>query len=125
MPIYTPKVLYEAYRSGFSGCIWEEHVYEELIRTSKYAYFKDGSRRIKGSGKGKLSTPYKSVLKFDKNAYIERQTTGDCVSMSTRNACDVTRAVEIDVKGDSVGGKLVKEFLKELVVLFLVQDLRF
>lgn len=78
MPIYTPKVLYEAYRNGLSGCIWEEHVYDELIRTSKYAYFKDGSRRIKGSGKGKLSTPFKSVLKFDKQAYIERQTTGDC-----------------------------------------------
>jgi hypothetical protein len=100
MPIYTPKVLYEAYRNGFSGCIWEEHVYDELIRTSKYAYFKDGSRRIKGSGKGKLSTPFKSVLKFDKQAYIERQTTGDCVSHATRNACDLTRAVEIDVKGE-------------------------
>ena len=52
------------------------------------------------SGKGKLSLPYKSVLKFDKNPYNERQTTGDCVSHGTRNACDVSRAVEIDIGGE-------------------------
>jgi len=100
MPRMTPDQLYNEYRKGFSGCLWEPHIYEELIATSKYAYFKDGAKRIKNSGKGKLSTPFKSVLKFDKNAYIERQTTGDCVSHATRNGCDVTRAVEIDIKGD-------------------------
>lgn len=101
MPSYTPTALYEAYKNGFGGCLWEQHIFDELIETSKYAYFADGAKRIKDSGKGKLSTPFKSVLKFDKDAYIERQTTGDCVSMATRNAVDVTRAVEIDVKGDS------------------------
>ena len=100
MPRMTPEQLYNEYKKGFSGCLWEQHVYDDLIATSKYAYFTDGAIRIKNSGKGKLSTPYKSVLKFDKNAYIERQTTGDCVSHATRNGCDVTRAVEIDVKGD-------------------------
>jgi hypothetical protein len=39
-------------------------------------------------------------LKFDKNPYNERQTTGDCVSHATRNACDVSRAVEIDVHNE-------------------------
>jgi intein/homing endonuclease len=78
MPRYTPKDLYEMYRQGFSGCLFEQHIYDELIETSKYAYFKDGARKTKNSGKGKLSTPYKSVLKFDKNPYNERQTTGDC-----------------------------------------------
>jgi len=92
--------LYNNYRKGFSGCLWEEHVYEQLLENSKYSYFKDGARKIKNSGKGKLSTPYKSVLKFDKNPYNERQTTGDCVSHGTRNACDVSRAVEIDVHRD-------------------------
>ena len=67
---------------------------------SKYPIFGDASKKIKSSGKGKLSTPYKSVLKFDKNPYNERQTTGDCVSHGTRNACDVSRAVEIDVNGE-------------------------
>ena len=99
MPRLTPDQLYNEYRKGFNGCLWEQHVYDELMETSKYAYFKDGARKIKNSGKGKLSTPFMSVLKFDKNAYIERQTTGDCVSHATRNGCDLTRAVEIDVKG--------------------------
>ena len=96
----TPKNLYDAYRQGYNGCLWEEHVFAELIDSSRYGYFKDGAKKIKNSGKGKLSTPFMSVLKFDKNAYIERQTTGDCVSHATRNACDITRAVEIDIKGD-------------------------
>lgn len=100
MPRLSPSDLYNNYRKGFAGCLWEEHVYNQLLENSKYAYFKEGSRKIKNSGKGKLSTPYKSVLKFDKNPYNERQTTGDCVSHGTRNACDVSRAVEIDVHRD-------------------------
>ena len=103
MPKFSPKDLYNNYKKGFSGCLWEEHVYEQLLENSKYAYFKDGSKTIKNSGKGKLSTPFKSVLKFDKNPYNERQTTGDCVSHGTRNACDVSRAVEIDVNKEREG----------------------
>lgn len=97
MPRLTPKELYDNYRKGFPGCIWEPHIFEHLMETSKYPFFGDASKRINGTGKGKLSTPYKSVLKFDKNPYNERQTTGDCVSHGTRNACDVSRAVEIDI----------------------------
>jgi hypothetical protein len=93
----SPKELYDRYRQGFSGCLWEQHIYDRLLEESKYGYFGDGAKRISGSGKGKLSVPYKSVLKFDKNPYNERQTTGDCVSHATRNACDVSRAVEIDL----------------------------
>jgi len=99
----TPDQLYNEYRKGFSGCLWEQHVFDELMNKSKYGLFGDGAKRIKNSGKGKLSIPYKSVLKFDKNPYNERQTTGDCVSHGTRNACDLTRAVEIDVHGDKEG----------------------
>lgn len=101
MPRYSPKELYDKYRHGMSGCLWEPHIFDRLLETSKYAYFTSGSRKINGSGKSKLSTPYKSVLKFDKNPYNERQTTGDCVSHGTRNACDVTRAVEIDIHNES------------------------
>lgn len=99
MPRLTPQELYNNYKQGFRGCLWEQHIFDELLENSKYAYFSDGAKKIKGSGKGKLSVPYKSVLKFDKKAYEERQTTGDCVSHGTRNACDITRAVEIDVAG--------------------------
>ena len=68
----TPQSLYDSYRQGYSGCLWEEHVFEELIQTSRYAFFKEGAKRIKDSGKGKLSTPFKSVLKFDKRSFTER-----------------------------------------------------
>ena len=96
----SPKELYDRYRQGFSGCIFEEHIFNRLLEESKYAYFGDGAKRINGSGKGKLSTPYKSVLKFDKTTSTERQTTGDCVSHATRNACDISRAVEIDLHNE-------------------------
>lgn len=99
----SPQELYNNYRKGFSGCIWEQNIFDHLMETSKYALFGDASKKIKNSGKGKLSIPYKSVLKFDKNPYNERQTTGDCVSHGTRNACDISRAVEIDVHGEREG----------------------
>lgn len=100
MPRYTPKELYDNYRQGFSGCLWQQEVFDYLMENSKYPLFGDASKKVVGTGKGKLSTPYKSVLKFDKKPYNERQTTSDCVSHGTRNACDITRAVEIDVKGE-------------------------
>lgn len=97
MPRFSPKELYDNYKNGFSGCLWEEHVFNNLMEKSKYPLFGDASRKVSGTGQGKLSTPYKSVLKFDKNPYNERQVTGDCVSHGTRNACDISRAVEIDL----------------------------
>ena len=99
----NPTQLYDEYRKGLQGCLWEEHVFSELIEVSKYPYFGDGASKIVGSGKDKLSLPFKSVLNFDKKAYSERQTTGDCVSHATRNAVDLSRAVEIDVKGEREG----------------------
>jgi hypothetical protein len=97
MARYSPKELYDLYRKGYASCLWEQHHFDHLMETLKYPLFGAASKKIVNSGKGKLSTPYKSVLKFDKNAYNERQTTGDCVSHGTRNAVDVTRAVEIDI----------------------------
>ena len=98
-----PEDLLDAYKNGLPGTRWEEHMFEYLMENSKYGYFSDGADKIKDSGKGKLCLPFKSVLKFDPKSYTERQTTGDCVSHSTRNAVDLTRAVEIDVKGEREG----------------------
>jgi hypothetical protein len=63
MPRMTSKELYDNYRQGFSGCIWQQEVFDYLMENSKYPLFGDASKKISGSGKGKLSTPYKSVLK--------------------------------------------------------------
>ena len=54
MPRMSPNELYNLYRKGFSGCLWEGHIFDQLIENSKYAFFSDGSKRIKSSGKGKL-----------------------------------------------------------------------
>lgn len=100
MPRYSPKTLYDMYNEGFSGCIYEPEHLEKLMSKLKYPYFGDANDFIKDTGKGKLSTPFKSVLKFDKAAYEERQTTGDCVSHGTRNAVDITRAIEIHIHNE-------------------------
>ena len=48
------------------------------------------------TGQGKVALLHKSIKKFDPTfGAHERQTTGDCVSHSTRNAVDVTRCHEI------------------------------
>lgn len=96
----SPQEWYDKYRSGYQGALWNQHEFDHLMQTLKYPLFGDASKKIIDSGKGKLSIPYKSVLKFDKNPYTERQVTGDCVSHGTRNACDVSRAVEIDIDGE-------------------------
>lgn len=101
MPNMTSQELYEKYSNGWSGCIYEPHVFDHFMENAKYAYFSDGAKKIKNTGKGQLSRPYLSCLKFDPEAFTERQTTGDCTSHSTRNACDISRAVEIDIKGES------------------------
>ena len=96
----TPEQWYNEYKKGYTSCIFEPHHFDHLMQTLKYPLFGAAALDIKDSGKGKLSVLNKSVLKFDKKAYEERQTTGDCVSHGTRNACDATRAVEIDIKGE-------------------------
>lgn len=101
MPRYSPQELYNKYTNGFKGCIWEENIFTYLLEKSKYPLFGDASKRITDSGKGKLSLPFLSYLKLDKGAFSERQTDSDCVSHSMRNACDISRAVEIDIKGEN------------------------
>jgi hypothetical protein len=96
----TPQEWYNKYRQGYEGALWNQKEFDLLMETLKYPLFGDASKKITNSGKGKLSLPYKSVYKFDKKPYEERQVTGDCVSHGTRNACDVSRAVEIDVGGE-------------------------
>ena len=81
---HSPKKLYEMYNGGFTGCLWEPENFEELMKSLKYPLFSGADKDVKGSGKGKLSTPFKSVLHFDKKAYEERQSTGDCFVKGTQ-----------------------------------------
>ena len=51
MARYSPQELYNNYRKGFSGCLWEQHVFDNLMENSKYPLFGAASKRIKSSGK--------------------------------------------------------------------------
>jgi hypothetical protein len=97
----TPRDLLNAYSNGFQGSICDPEETAELLAKLKTPLFGATAYKLHGSGEGKLSLPFLSLLKFDSTfGPSERQTTGDCVSHSTRNAIDLTRAVEIDIKGE-------------------------
>ena len=102
MDFNKPSDLLNAYRNGFDGAICDPEETAELLGRLKTPLFGATAHTLYGAGEGKLSLPFLSLLKFDPAfGPSERQTTGDCVSHATRNAIDVTRAVEIDIKGES------------------------
>ena len=97
----TPRSILNHYRKGFIGSICDPEDVAKLMGELPMPVFGAAAYNLEGDGQGKMSLPFKSLLKFDPAfGPIEKQTTGDCVSHSTRNAIDITRAVEIDVKGE-------------------------
>ena len=98
----SPKELLKSYRDGFVGVDCDEEDIKKLLGELPMPMFGAAAYDLYGNGKGEISLPFKSLLKFDPSfGPYERQTTGDCVSHSTRNAVDITRAVEIDIKGEA------------------------
>jgi len=92
----TPTSTLKFYRQGFVGAICDEDDVKKLLGELPMPCFGAAAYELYGSGEGKLSLPFKTLLEFDPgHGPSERQTTGDCVSHSTRNAVDITRAVEI------------------------------
>lgn len=79
----TPEQLIEAYTNGFPGMIRDYAHEEEFLASLENPDFRYAAPNLTGTGKGKLSLPFMSVLEFDPNAYEERQTTGDCTVKST------------------------------------------
>ena len=101
MDFSTPRRILNKYRDGFIGAVCDEEDVKKLMGELPMPVFGAAAYDLCGSGEGKLSLPFKSLLKFDSSfGPSERQTTGDCVSHSTRNAVDITRSVEIDVKSE-------------------------
>ena len=100
----TPAELRKAYASGFVGSQCDPDDVAALLGELKHPIFGASAHYLTGSGSGKVSLPFKSLLKFDPEfGPDESQTTGDCVSHSTRNAVDISRAVEIDIKKEPEG----------------------
>lgn len=96
----TPRKILDFYRQGFVGAVCDEEDVKKLLGELPMPVFGAAAYDLYGSGEGKLSLPFKCLLEFDPGfGPAEKQTTGDCVSHSTRNAIDITRTVEIK-KGD-------------------------
>jgi hypothetical protein len=92
----TSRKILDLYRNGFVGAICDEEDVKKLLGELPMPIFGAAAYDLKNSGKDKLSLPYKCLIDFDPDfGPSESQTTGDCVSHATRNAIDVTRAVEI------------------------------
>jgi C1A family cysteine protease len=92
----TSRSILNYYKQGFIGAICDEEDVKKLLGELPMPVFGAAAYNLWGSGEGKLSLPFKCLLEFDPGfGPAERQTTGDCVSHSTRNAIDITRAVEI------------------------------
>ena len=103
MDYNTPRKLLKAYQAGLLGAWCDPEDVAKLLGDLKHPLFSASAYYLYESGKGKLSLPFKCLLKFDPEfGPQEKQTTGDCVSHSTRNAIDVTRSVEIE-SGDPEG----------------------
>jgi len=91
-----PSDLLKAYKEGFVGSYCDPEDVDRLLGELPHPLFGAAAYNLYESGKGKIALLYKNVQRFDPSfGYTERQVTGDCVSMSTRNAIDVTRSTEI------------------------------
>lgn len=97
---FDPANLQASYEAGFVGAIHDDADIDKLLTELPVPLFGAAAEAsgIAGSGAGKRALPYASYTKFDPGAFSEEQTTGSCVSHATRNACDLTRAVEIDIQ---------------------------
>lgn len=74
---------------------------KEQLKRIKFVEFSDLPHLKNRSADKKLVLPYKSVRKFCEDAFEDDpQKTGDCTSHGTRNAADISRAVEIDIDGE-------------------------
>jgi len=96
----TPEEILKSYDEGFVGSWCDPEDTDKLLGELPHPLFGVAASDLSESGKGKVALLYKSAQKFDPTfGSHERQTTGDCVSHSTRTAVDVTRCHEI-VGGD-------------------------
>jgi len=94
----SPEDIVRAYNDGLVGSYCDPDATARLLRSLPMPLF---GGTLAGSGEGKVSLPYKSVLHWEattgRKPYDETQTTGDCVSMAVRGAADVARANDPDL----------------------------
>lgn len=88
-----PVDIRQQYINGLPGYMPDEREKQAYLESQSRAYFEEPN--IAGSGTNKRSLLWQYYLSFDKGAFSERQTTGDCVSHGSRNARDISRCCRI------------------------------
>ncbi len=97
----TPRQIEAAYASGLPGWQFNQDTMDDLWADKRVRSLPMAAPHLAGVGKGKRALLYRSRELFDPGAFgHEQQTTGDCVSQGSRGAFDVTRCVEIHIKGE-------------------------
>ncbi|MEE8465298.1 MAG: hypothetical protein V3S68_02405 [Dehalococcoidia bacterium] len=99
----TPREIWKAYRKGFPGALVRPLEMKAFLADNPYPLFEFAAPDLEGSGDGKAVVLFPYVLKHDPDAYKAAQKTGDCVSHGTRSAVDLSRVVEIELKGEAEG----------------------
>lgn len=99
----SPRQILKHYRAGFPGSHWRPKETDAFLGEAKHPLFGFAAADLEGSGDGKMVVLFPYVLKHDQDAYKTSQATGDCVSHGTRNAVDLSRVVEIEIKGEPEG----------------------
>ena len=101
----TPRELLNEYKNGLKAVKCDPEELKELLGELKMPLFGAGAYQLQKSGDGKLSLPFKSLLKYDpKFGPSESQETGDCYSPDTvviSNYCKKISDVDI---GDKIYG---------------------
>jgi len=99
----TPQELLALYEDGLQGAPIDHAEHEQLFAGGWVLpgnFISDLVRSNPGNNKRALL--WRSREKFDPGAFSqESQTANDCTSHGDRNARDVTRSVEIDIKGEA------------------------
>lgn len=86
MEFNSERDLIDAYTNGLRGAYCDPEHLEKFLSTLQTPYFSDAAPHLQGEGKGKISTLYKSVLKFQPDSYsakYNRQKIGDCFAPCT------------------------------------------
>ncbi|WP_425618062.1 hypothetical protein NA78x_001755 [Anatilimnocola sp. NA78] len=113
-PDFTSAQVQQLYEQGYAGAYEDQDERAAFRATMKWAKGEDAARAfgLEGTGADLLILPFLSAMKIWPGCWPgPGQTTGDCVSWGTKNACLVTLGVEIDLaKPDEVTGKVEGAF---------------
>lgn len=83
---------------------------QRLLADLDMPLFGAAAWELQDTGEGKVSLPYKAAVKFDPEfGKYERQTTGDCVSHSTRNSGTIDYSIDAAMGKSEYRGRLCTE----------------